>query len=149
MSPKHLGAGALALSTLVLAACGSGENRPGVGASSSASHAGESTTTTVFAASAADVKLDLTAREYAWGGMPPTVTGGKAFFTVKNDGKDEHEFELLGPDGEPAVETHVKPGKAVSAAVALTPGKWTLTCMIKEGKKTHADLGMQTEFTVS
>lgn len=144
------------LPLLVLAGCGDGEDRPGeagsasgsASASASASHAHQ-TRPTAFKEADATTRLDVKARDYAFDGIPATVAGPNVLFKVANTGGDEHELEVLGADGEPVGEVHLAKGKSGTLTVKLNPGTYTAVCMIKEGSKTHADLGMKTPFTVS
>lgn len=132
------------------AACGRGEDRPGAdgSASASASHVHE-TETTAFKLDQATAKVDVKAREYAFEGLPATVVGPRVAFTVANIGAEEHEFELIGADGEPVAEVHVAKGKTAVVTAKANPGAYTVVCMLKEGKKTHADLGMKASLTVT
>jgi uncharacterized cupredoxin-like copper-binding protein len=88
--------------------------------------------------------------DYAYTGLPASVQGPNVYFTVKNTGHTEHEFEVVGADGEPVSEL---PAFGVNLtktlAVKLQPGTYTVQCLIKEGTKTHADLGMKTTLAVT
>jgi uncharacterized cupredoxin-like copper-binding protein len=141
-------AAAAALMLVVLAACGKGEDRPGT-SSASASGTTDATTSTAFTPADATTRVDVSAHEFMFDGIPATVAGPNVLFTVKNTGKDEHELEIVAPDGEPAGEVHVGPGATKTLAVKLRPGRYTAQCLLKEGKRTHAELGMKTAFTVT
>jgi uncharacterized cupredoxin-like copper-binding protein len=131
-----------------LTACGKGEDRPG---SASASNSGTGdTTTTAFKAADATATVEVKAHEYVFDGIPATpITGPRVLFTVHNTGTVDHEFEVVGADGEPVADIHVDKGKTGTLAVKLKPGTYTAECMLKTGSKTHASLGMKTAFTVS
>jgi hypothetical protein len=144
---RHRAVAALALSIAVLGACGKGEDRPGTSGSASGSTDGP--TTTLFKASEATSRIDVTARDYVFEGLPATMAGDKVFFTVRNTGATEHEFEVVGSDGEPVGEVHIDRAKTATVGLKLAPGAYTAQCLIKEGAKTHAELGMKTAFTVT
>lgn len=152
---------------LVAAACGNGEDRPGqvssenssgsasgsVSASgtgsSSASHAHEERPP-AFAESEATTKVSADAADYVFLKLPATVKGPNVYFTVTNTGQKNHEFEVLGADGEPVGEIpEFKPGEVKSLAIKLNPGTYTIQCILEEGGKTHAELGMKTTLAVT
>lgn len=133
------------------AACGKGENRPGSGGSASASASGTGeTTTTAFKAADATATVDINAHEYMFDGFPATaIVGPRVLFKVQNTGKEDHELEVVGADGEPVGEVHIDKGTSAALALKLHPGTYTAQCLLKTGNKTHASLGMKTTFTVS
>ena len=148
---RHL-AVALAVAALGVGACGNGEDRPGSSGSVSGSASGSmahDTTTTAFKPAEATTKVDVAATEYVFQGIPSSVAGPNVFFTVKNTGKEEHELEVVAPDGEPVGEVHVEAGDTKTLAVKLTPGKYVAQCLVEDDGKTHASKGMKTEFTVT
>lgn len=154
---------ALLLGGATLAACGDGEDRPGQvtsengsgsgSASGSASGSGSGTHTgshsggkgADFGKDEADAAVDVTARDFAFDGIPATIAGEKIFFTVKNAGNVEHEFDVKG-HGE------IEPfdaGDTETLALELEPGEYTVICLVKEGDTTHEELGMTASFTVT
>ncbi len=151
----------LAVGAAALAgACGGGEDRPGAASASgsvsgsasgsvSGSHAHEDTKA-AFKESEATSTVQVDAADFVFQGLPPTVKGPNVLFKIDNTGKADHEFVVVGPDGEPVAEVGAfDPGKSKTLAVKLTPGAYTVQCLIKEGDKTHADLGMKTTLNVT
>lgn len=142
-------------------ACGSGEDRPD-GASGSASDSGsgehdhggahdhgggESPT---FDRAGADTALDVVLRDFAIDGLPATaVKGPKIFFSARNGGQAEHELVIVHEDGKEAggIPPFAK-GGTKEVAVELPPGRYRAQCLVREGARTHAELGMQTDFSV-
>ena len=143
---------------LAAAACGNGEDRPqGVSASGSASgsmsgsgsHAHEDTKAQ-FDKADATTSVDVDAADYRFDKLPATVQGPNVFFTVKNVGSADHEFEVIGPDGEPVGEIGAfKRGVTKTLAIKLAPGKYVVQCLVDEGAKNHAELGMKNDLTVT
>lgn len=140
--------GALAL-VLLAGACASadGEASQPVGTTTSTT-AGEEPPG--FSESEADTVLEYTLVDYAFEG-PSTAQGPKVYFEAANEGTQEHELEVLDPDGEPMGEIEAFPPGATGhpLAVELEPGSYTLQCLVEtpEGKA-HKDLGMVAELTV-
>jgi hypothetical protein len=149
-------AGVLAVLALGAGACGGGEDRPeqatskcstGASASVSASGVGEEL---AFPADEADTEIAVTLQNYAFVGIPATVKGPKVLFEAKVSGSNCHELEILDAGGDPVGEIPAFPStETKTMAIELEPGTYTAQCLVKEGKKTHADLGMKTRFTVS
>jgi plastocyanin len=134
----------LAAAALVVGACGDSEDSSGSAAPPSAD------APPAFSKAEATTALDVQAVDYAFTGLPPSVQGPNVYFTVANKGHTEHELEIVGADGEPVAE--IAPFAAnttESLAVKLAPGAYTVQCVIKEGAKTHAELGMKSALTVS
>lgn len=117
---------------------------------------GTTATTTVeeetpgFPESEADTVLEYKLVDYAFEG-PSTAKGPKVYFEAENEGTQEHELEVLDPDGEPVGEIEAFPpgGTSEPLAVELEPGTYTLQCLVEtpEGK-VHKDLGMVADLTV-
>lgn len=102
------------------------------------------------AAKAADRDVELTAKEYAFGGDVAGLSieaGQTVKFELENEGSLEHEFEVLGPDGNAVGE--IGPTKAgKDGEVTLTfakAGTYTYQCGIDD----HAARGMKGTFTVT
>lgn len=89
--------------------------------------------------------------DYAFEG-PREAKGPKVFFEAENAGSEDHELEVLDPDGEAVGEIEAFPpgGESEPLAVELEPGTYTLQGILetKEGKR-HRDLGMVAELTVN
>jgi uncharacterized cupredoxin-like copper-binding protein len=133
----RVGAAGLAVALLVggavVGACGHGEDRPGI-----------------VTAPAMHTSVDVAAREFAFDGTPASVPAGDVDFTIRNVGALTHQLIVVGADGEPAVEvSEIRPGATGPLSVRLRPGRWTIVCMLKQGARTHADLGMRADLTVT
>jgi plastocyanin len=158
----RMGGTALAV-VLLVGGCGGGEDRPGAASGSvsgtgtgSASgtaagehggHGGEAKAD--FPRSEADTVVAATMRDYAFDGVPATVKGPKVFFEVANQGPRQHEFLVAHSDGKEAAE--IEPfatGRTETLSAQLEPGSYKMRCLVKEGEKTHAELGMEATFTV-
>ena len=140
---------------LGLAACGGGEDRTGAGsASSPGSDTGTEGLGTQAAAgfpeSEATTVVKTTLRDFAFEGAPATVKGPKVYFEAVNQGPTEHELVVMDEAGKELgeIEAFDKGKDSPPLAVELGPGRYKLTCLVKLGDKTHADLGMEAPFTV-
>jgi iron uptake system component EfeO len=106
------------------------------------------------AAAKADRTIDVAATEYAFTFESPlSVTKGDAIeFELANKGKERHEFEVLGPDGEAIGEiAGIKPTQTDEAVFEFKEaGTYTYQCLLKtsDGRK-HSDLGMKGTFEVA
>ena len=147
MNPR-VAAAALAL---LLGACGGGgsgddghDHGGGDESSSTAS------TAPAFAAAEADTAVDVTLQDYAFVGLPDTVVGPKVHLTASIKGSNFHEL-LVNDEGGELVED-LRPFKRPARqalAVELAPGTYSVECLVKEGSRTHAELGMRKTFTVT
>jgi uncharacterized cupredoxin-like copper-binding protein len=97
----------------------------------------------------ADAVLDYELVDYRFEG-PDEVEGQKIFFKAANHGSEDHELEVLDPNGEPVGEVEaMAPGEEGSAALELEPGTYTLQCILETADGTvHRDLGMHMELEV-
>ena len=142
-APRLL-AGLLAVSLLALPGCGGGDD--------------EQTVT-------------VEGQDYSYN-MPDQVEGGVVTMDFVNQGAVPHEFALgrldegktladldkaLKSGGEPPSWAHdiagvpaMTPGEEISITRDLKPGTYAFVCFIPAGKgKTHYDLGMKKQFSVS
>jgi iron uptake system component EfeO len=100
---------------------------------------------------AADQKVDINAFEYAFTGLEQFApkAGERVTFELKNPStnKEEHEFEVFGPDGKAIGEvSEVKPGGEGETTLTLDkPGTYTYECGVDD----HKAKGMRGTFTVS
>jgi hypothetical protein len=157
---------------LALVGCGGGEDRPGevttegggapTGSASgthsgSGTHAGSATgtgahgedTPPAFPESEADTRVAVALQDFAFVGVPATVKGPKLLFSAENKGPSPHELEVVDAGGKAVGEIHEFPkGATKTLAVRLEPGSYSLQCLVMEGDRTHADLGMKTALTV-
>ena len=155
----------MAVAAVVLAvaaggACGSGEDRPGqiTSENNDDDHAHEEETAEegddeetppAFADDAATAKVDATLRDYAFVGIPPTVKGPNVLFTAEVAGSNTHELEVVDGAGDAVAEIPpFKTGAERKLTVVLEPGTYTVQCLVKEGTRTHAQLGMKQPLTV-
>jgi hypothetical protein len=97
----------------------------------------------------ADAVLDYELVDYRFEG-PEEVEGHRIFFKAANHGTEDHELEVLDPNGEPVGEVEaMPPGEKGSAALELEPGTYTLQCILETADgKVHRDLGMHMELEV-
>lgn len=148
----------LLVATMAVGACGDGDDTatgttPGEAAPGAQEdeHAGHgSDKEAAFPVDQADITVKVSMRDFAFTGLPPTIKGEKVLFEVSNEGPSEHEMVVFEKDGDDAVrgiEPFAK-GKTQMLAAELKPGSYTARCLVKLGNQTHAELGMQTDFTV-
>jgi len=154
----------------LFAACGDGEDRPGQvtsesegegsgSASGSASGAGgehggehgdEKDSKAAFASGEETTAVDVKLQDFSFVGVPATVQGPNVLFKASVEGGGAHELEVVDESGEAVGEIHsFKSGTTKELAVILKPGTYTLQCLVEEGAKTHAELGMKQTLTVS
>ena len=146
-----------AVVSTVTVACGSDKGSSGASGSGSASgsasgsgSASAPATTPKFASNQANTVVSVEAYEYAFKLDQPQAAGPKVFFTVKNTGKEEHEFEILGPDGKAVDEIEAfDAGLTKTLAAELPAGTYTFQCILEKDGKTHAQLGMTTKYTIT
>ena len=147
------GAAAAALATLGLAlggGCG-GEDGPGDGHDhGDAGAATTASTAPPFTKAEADTAVDVVLQDYAFVGIPDEVVGPNVHLTASIKGSNFHELLLDDESGE--LVEDLRPFKRParqSLAVVLEPGTYTVECLVKEGSRTHAELGMRKTFTVT
>ena len=145
---------AVALAMLLLGACGGGDS--GDSGDDGHDHGGgdESSSTAstapAFTKAEADTAADVTLQDYAFVGLPDTVVGPNVHLTASIKGSNFHE--LLIKDGDGELVDDLRPFKRPARqalAVELAPGTYSVECLVKEGSRTHAELGMRKTFTVS
>lgn len=97
-----------------------------------------------FERSEADVVVEVTLADFAFKGLPASVSAGNVFFATTNAGPSDHELEVLGADGKPVDEIEAHPsGQSKTMALRLAPGTYTVQCILKTAEgRTHAELGM-------
>lgn len=159
---------AAVIALVVSAGCGGGEDRPGqvsseggdagsTSASGSASGAGGEHggahegpgSEPAFAEGDETTKVEVTLQDYAFTGIPDTVKGPAVLFSAEVNGGNTHEIQVIDAGGQAVGVVHgFKTGTTKKLAVALEPGTYSAQCLIKEGSRTHADLGMKKTFTV-
>jgi hypothetical protein len=123
-------------------------------------------------------QVRVTAVEYRFDGIPPTLPAGTVAFTMSNQGAEPHELDVyrinegvpqpfpqlaLLPDDQRDVvltsvgEISANPGAAETEFMTLIPGRYGVACLVLQGATPaadgtgppHAALGMVAEFTVN
>lgn len=137
------------MAIVLVSGCGGGTGTGSASGSASAPATGDDTAP-AFPKTDADTVVHVEAHDYRYTLDMKRAQGPKVFFEVKNAGKHDHEFEVVGADGKTVDEIpEFAPDQGRTLAVELSPGTYTLRCLLVTGGKTHADLGMTTEFRVS
>ena len=142
---------ALAFAVLVVAACGESSAPEGAGDEDSDGHDHQHEAPAAkFTEQQADTRAEVTLKDFAFLGLAPSVKGPKVYLDLVNVGAVQHEMMILGTDGKLAAAAPPFPGgNSKSLAAELPPGAYTVECRIKEGDKTHTELGMKTQLTVT
>lgn len=100
-----------------------------------------------FSQAEADSVVTTGLVSYGFTGIPASTKGPRIFISATNDEGVEHELIIKhGNEALMAIDPFKDGTKTL--AVELDPGDYTLVCLIDEGAKTHAQLGMQTTLTV-
>jgi uncharacterized cupredoxin-like copper-binding protein len=76
--------------------------------------------------------------------MPSSTKPGKTAFIVKNDGKQNHSFEVVGNGTDQTFHTNVPPKETKVLHVTLKKGTYTVYCPV-DG---HRGKGMEQKLTV-
>jgi hypothetical protein len=138
-------------------ACGDGEDRPGqasaCGGTASVSVSGSGAggeADLPFEEQDADTEIPVVLKDYEFAGVPDEVAGPNVLFEASVQGSNCHELEVLDADGEALGEIPSFPStEKKELGLELEPGTYTLQCLVKEGAKTHAELGMKQTLTVT
>lgn len=97
----------------------------------------------------ADREVAIEASEYKFTGVESlsATTGETIKFTLANKGTEQHEFEVLQPDGEALGEVEATdPGKTGQVMITFEEaGTYAYQCILEE----HDTKGMTGTFTVS
>jgi hypothetical protein len=119
-------------------------------------------------------KVEVSAKEYSFSGVPKKIEPGPVSFELANDGKEPHELMLLKVnEGETATakeivelpqmeamskiiplgSTFAEPGRAEYKVIDLERGRYVIACFIPVGGggegPPHASRGMYGEFEVA
>ena len=146
----RLARAALLASAVVAGACG-GDGGDGAASQNGGhdDHGGAEGQVAKFARGEADKIVDVTMVDFAYRDLPSTIKGRKVFFSVRNDGPSAHEFIVFSEAGGSLGGVHINEvGKTDSAALTLEPGRYAVQCLLNEGNRTHAELGMKATFAV-
>lgn len=132
------------VATLAIPACGGGDGGAG------GEHEGHGEDSApAFEEGSATTKIPVTLQDFAFVGVPASAKGPNVLFEAKVKGGNQHELVVQDAAGGTAgVLEPFGSGKAKSLAVRLQPGTYTLVCLVREGAKPHADLGMKAELRV-
>ena len=151
---SRVAAALAATALLLLGACGGGGGGAGDGHEHEGDDAGGTsasvTTAPPFARTDATTAVDVTLQDYAFVGLPDTVAGPNVHVTASIKGSNFHE--LLIRDAARDIVEDLRPFKRPARqalAVVLEPGTYTVECLVKEGSRTHAELGMRKTFAVT
>ncbi|MGH9286391.1 MAG: hypothetical protein ACRD0M_12070 [Acidimicrobiales bacterium] len=125
------------------AACG------GSGGGSGAGHDGHGEESPpAFDASAATATLEVTLKDFTIAGLSPAATGPNLLFNAEVNGASQHELAVHDASGHLGGLAPFRAGKKKRLAIVLAPGTYTVQCLVKEGSRTHAELGMKAQLTV-
>jgi hypothetical protein len=169
----------LAVTTLLLTACGSADDGSGVrdgnGGSISGSGSGVAAACEQKDTSSADTTVDVTLDEWVVNPQPATVAAGDIAFDATNTGDETHELVIVEAQGSSGLPTDqdgavdesqlpdgavigeiegVPSGGACSDVFTLEPGDYVLLCNIvgtaSDGTvESHYAEGMAAAFTVT
>ena len=89
-------------------------------------------------------RLVIVATEYSYDPAIVPTDAHTIAFEIRNQGQEEHDFELIGPQGVVAHVGTIQPGITRGISVPLKPGVYQFLCTI-EG---HAQRGMTGTLTV-
>ena len=95
-----------------------------------------------------DREVEVSAREFQFTLDDPAIEKGERIeFKLTNEGTIEHEFEVIGPDGDDLGEVGpTAPGETGEVVLSFTEtGKYTYKCGIDD----HAGKGLQGTFEVT
>jgi hypothetical protein len=143
-------AAASVATVLLLGACGSGSGSGGHSHDEEASAPSTASTVPPFTKAEATTAVEVVLQDYAFVGLPDTVRGPNLFVTASIKGSNTHELVVFDEHDE--VVEDLRPFKSParqSLAVVLEPGTYVVRCLVKEGSRTHADLGMRRTFVVA
>ncbi|MBW3613822.1 MAG: hypothetical protein KY439_00725 [Actinobacteria bacterium] len=145
------------VASLALAGCGDGDGGAGgdhagehqeEGGDPHADHGSEDSAP-AFGEDEATTKIGVTLQDYAFVGLPSSAKGPNVLFEAKVKGGNEHELVVQDASGGTVgALVPFEEGKTKKLAVALQPGTYTIVCLVEEGTKPHADLGMKAELRV-
>jgi uncharacterized cupredoxin-like copper-binding protein len=96
----------------------------------------------------ADREVELTAVDYSFDLADPKIKAGETIrFEMKNEGDEDHEFEVFDPDNKVIGEVaQTKPGADGKATLTFDkPGTYRYVCDVDD----HQSRGMKGTFTVT
>ena len=89
-------------------------------------------------------KVDIVATEYAFDPATIPLDAHTIAFSIHNQGQEEHDFELIGPQGVVAHVETIQPGITRGISVNVKPGVYRFICTIAQ----HVQQGMAGTLTV-
>ena len=89
-------------------------------------------------------RLDIVGTEYSFDPATIAQDAHTINFALRNQGQEEHDFELIGPRGVVAHIRAIQPGITKGISVSLQPGSYRFVCTIGN----HAQIGMTGTLTV-
>jgi hypothetical protein len=103
-----------------------------------------------FTREEAATELVVGLRNYVVLGVPARVTGPTVWITATVVGGRQHELEVVDADGDPvgAIAPFRAEDGEQTLALELPPGSYTAHCLVRNGTRTHASMGMRQEFVV-
>lgn len=138
------------MAALAVAGCGEPTASDAAAGDRGDDHGHEAATAATFPADQATTEVAVTLSDYAFIGLPPTVGGPNVLFRVTVRGTNEHELVIV--DGDGTTRGAIDPVRAADGeqtlAVVLPAGTYRVQCLVKEGTRTHAQLGMRRDLTV-
>ena len=129
-------------------ACKPGQKGDGIRVPITVTGAGGSQSAASAEETAHDREVEVKAREFHFTLDDPAIEQGeKIEFKLVNEGTIEHEFEVIGPDGDDLGEVGpTEPGEAGEVVLEFTEaGTYTYKCGIDD----HAAKGLQGTFEVT
>ena len=136
---------------LVLSGCGSDAPSSAVDAGDDGDdHAHDEAPAATFPAAEATSEVATILSDYAFIGLPASVEGPNVLIRATIRGGNEHELVIISERG--ATAGAIAPFRAADGertlAAVLEPGSYRVQCLVKEGTRTHAQLGMRRDLTV-
>jgi uncharacterized cupredoxin-like copper-binding protein len=135
---------ALAACTAVLVTGCIGESDPPTNPTVEAEHAGASAAPD---SAAAVTTVSAVLNEWSITLSSTTVKQGTVSFEIRNEGTEDHAFEVEGAGQEWKTDA-IKPGESATLSAVLEPGTYEVYCPLASGGEAHADRGMRTSITV-
>ena len=128
---------------------GDSDSAGGAASGGAGERAHEEDTAPAFPEAEATTRSDVTLRDYVFLGLPTTVKGPNVLFEATVSGSNQHELEIVDSSRQLVGAIHsFEAGTTKTLAVVLQPGTYTVQCLVKEGARTHAELGMKAPLTV-
>ena len=133
-----------------VAACGGNGSPEGAGDEGSDGHDhAHDAPAASFTEQEADTHAEVTLKDFEFVGLPASIKGPRVYLELVNVGTVQHEMMILAPDGKMVAAAPPFPSGTKSLAAKLPAGAYTVECLVREGDKSHADLGMKTQLTVT